>query len=495
MTRTRRAVVLCSTLIFVFAVGELGFRLHGSFFSIGGTEDPDAFHLYIIGGSTAAGVPYAPLSFGDLVSSMFTDQVGGRPIVLHNLAASGDTVYTQWIRFVRAVRARDREVPGAALIYAGHNDWGGDVGAVEPPFGTRLERGLCRRSAMAREAVFGVRRLLRSSAAAGQDSYGYYLRAVVDTAWAAGLTPVLSTVVGNISDIEPNYDTEDRGGVERALQAVAATVEEGRCDAVEEVLNGALPDGRGREAFAAYRFAHCLRRHERLDAAREAYWRAVELDPRHPFGRATQRHNAVIRRVGAEHGAAVVDAVERFEVASEDGMLGRDLFSDGQHPNLEGHLLLAVGFAEILSEQRDEPVRQRFADAAAVRAAYPRSDPAFPDLHGGLWLLGVSFRHPWPEDRLLGAEARFRAALEIEPQSFTAWMGLGLTLAGRSSDLLQGPEVLDQIDRWGGFTYNGFNVPAGDLEILLRLLRDAGVDPAVVENVEANHPERAEVNP
>lgn len=488
----RRLMVILSAFVLLVVIGEIGFRIHGAYFSIGGEEDPDAFHLYVVGGSTAEGVPYRPLSFGILVSSMFGDAVEGRPVVLHNLAASGDTTYTQWIRFVRAVRSRDAAVPGAVLIYAGHNDGGGDIDPHGAPFLTRLERGISRRSVLGRETIFGFRRLIRRSAAHAGDSYGFYLRDIVDTAHTAGLTPILSTVVGNISGVEPSYETEDRAGVARALAAVAPAVEEGRCEAAREVLAGALPDGRGREAFATYRFGHCLRRHGHPEQAWEAYLHALELDPQLSFGRAKARHNAVVRRVGTEHAAAVVDAMGRFRDASADGLVGQALFSDGQHPNLRGHLLLAEGFAEALSEQLGEPIQRRFEDADAVRAAFPRDDPAFPYLHGGLWLLGVSLRHPWAEDRLRGAAARFRSALVAEPHSFTAWLGLGLAQAAGSSTALHGPEAQALLERWGGFTYNGFNVPREDLDTLLTLLRDAGVDAEIVAAVEANHPEQPE---
>ena len=191
----------------------------------------------------------------------------------------------------------------------------------------------------------------------------------------------------------------------------------------------------------------------------------------------------------------MVDAVARFRRASRDGLIGEALFSDGQHPNLLGHLLLAEGFAEALSARLDAPVVRRFDGEEAVRAAFPRDDPAFSALHGGLWLLGVSLRHPWAEDRLRGAAARFRRALVEDPQSFTAWMGLGLAQAAAASDVLHGPEAEALLEGWGGFTYNGFNVPAGDLDTLLDLLRRAGVDDEIIAGVAANHPERPETAP
>ncbi len=489
-TKIRRVVVMFSIILFVISVGEIGLRIYRSFFSIGGREDPAAFHLYIIGGSSAEGVPYEPLSFGVMVSSMFEGTFYGRPIEVHNLAASGDTIYTQWVRFIRAVRGRDRDVPGAMLVYSGHNDTGDILESGEVPWGTRVERGLCRRSRLVLEGVYGIRRLLERSAAAGQDSYGYYLREVMDTALAAGLTPFVSTVVSNISDIEPNYQTDDPDGVRIAMESAAPFEEAGRCDAAQTALTEGLPEGNGRDAFQAYRFAHCLRRQGRYRPAREAYLRAVDSDPRVPFGRATRRQNEIVVRVAGDRGVPVVDSVDNFVRSSTNGLIGRELFSDAQHPNLAGHLLLAVGFAEAMSKQLGEPIRRRFKGAAEVRAEFPREDPAFPYLHGGTWLLATSFRHPWPMDRLRAAEQRFRSALEHDPHSFTGWMGLGLALAGQSSSLLHRPEVMEQIDRWGGFTYHGYLVPEGELDELLDLLRTSGVDADVLTEVEASHPDR-----
>jgi len=485
-------VVVSSIIVFTFAVGELGLRTYNSFFSMGSDEDPDAFHIYVLGGSSAAGSPFQPMSFGDLVSEMFADTLEGRPVVVHNLAACGETTYPQWVRLDRVVHSRDGEAPGAVLIYAGHNDIFGEHGQSDVPLMTRLERAVCERSVLAREASFGLRKLFNRSAATGMDSYGYYLRALVETALDAGLTPVLSTVAGNVSEIEPSYETEDREAVRRALDAASEAEDEGRCEASLEVLLETLPAGKGQEAFATYRYGRCLRRAGRHKEAREAFWDALDMDPHRSFGRATRGHNEMVRRIGAELGVPVVETVKRFVAASENGLPGWELFNDGQHPSLEGHLLLAEGFAEVLSELLGEPVRRRLNGREDVLARFPMKDPLSSAIHGGLWLLGVSLFHPWPEDRLRRAEACFQAVLVEDPSRFQAWMGLGLVQAIGVSSRFPTSEAISRIERWGCLGLNGFSVPEDDLDVLLEYLRDAGVEAAVLAGVEANHPARRE---
>ena len=486
----RSFMVISSAVVLLLIAGEAAVRIAGAFSSVGGREDPDAFHLYIVGASTAQGVPYQPLSFGDMVFAMFEGTLEGRRIQVHNLARSGDTVYTQWVRFIQAVRARDTDIPGAVLIYAGHNDGSGGLDLVEIDASTRLERVICDHSALGLATIYGVRRLLHRSAANGQDSYEYYLTAVMETAREAGLTPFVSTVISNVSDLEPNYITEDREGVRRAIEAAGPQVAAGACEEAQRILTEALPEGRGRDAFGAYRTARCLEDRGRYPQALEAFWRAVELDPRTPFGRATPGQNALVTRLAREQEVPLVDAVAAFQRATPHGLVGGALFSDGQHPNLRGHLLLAVAFAEAIALQLDAPILRRFEGPEEVRAAFPSDDPRFPALHGGSWLLASSLQHPWPEDRLRLAEARFREALEIDPDSFTGWMGLGLVLAGRTSSLLQRPEVIEQIDHWGGNTYHGFSVPGEELDSLLELLRSVDVDPTVLAGIERTHPDR-----
>jgi tetratricopeptide (TPR) repeat protein len=432
-----------------------------------------------------------------MVSQMLGGKVHGLPIQVHVMAEDGESIYAQAVRMRRVTRTRDASSPGVVLIYSGHND-PVKLGVPDvPPWLDRFERKWFGRSLFVREGIHAGRRLLRRPPAAHLSGYEFYLRTLVKDCQSAGLLPIVSSVAGNLSGVEPNVWKQPTisGDVHASLAArVFSTLQrlsslEGEgCENAVDAAARILVDIPEIPPLMIYLKARCLHSLRRLPEALDAYWQALEQDPRTHFGRATRSQNAVVKAVALAAGVPFVDSVQRFAAASPDGVMGSTLFSDAHHPNLDGYLLIAKGFAEAIAGAVGSEILERFEDGRAYAAQYPlegkASDPA---LWGGSFLLATAAFHPWPRNRLRLAASNYRQATRDEPGSFAAWAGLGLSIAGQQG-LLMNPEAVDRLGRWQVFFSRRMDVPPEDLKELLDLLSAHGVDSSIQSAVRATHP-------
>ena len=86
-----------------------------------------------------------------------------------------------------------------------------------------------------------------------------------------------------------------------------------------------------------------------------------------------------------------------FEDHSPHGILGDDLFMDGQHPTIMGYLLLADAYAAILARRFATPVTHPLRDAqeAAVALSFEPHDETEAAAIAGSWLIATSVGHPF----------------------------------------------------------------------------------------------------
>ena len=206
-------------LLALLVLVEPGYRIYRWARHHGG--DTTAFDLYAVGGSTMAGVPYASgpssrFSTPRIIARMFNEEIGGRPIAVHNLAEQGHSIYPQWVALARTVEHRDPRVPGAVLIYTGENEGFGPGSEDPPESGLRawMETTLVPRSPLVRDVMFELARKDVLRRRRSFDNFERYLRRTVETARAAGLTPILGPFVSNIAGVEPNCsDGQDPAGL------------------------------------------------------------------------------------------------------------------------------------------------------------------------------------------------------------------------------------------------------------------------------------------
>ncbi|MBI3550906.1 MAG: hypothetical protein HY077_00185 [Elusimicrobia bacterium] len=438
------------------------------------------FELYVVGESSAYGRPYGPeLAFPELVRQMFDGRLAGRPIVVHNLARPGDTLYPQTVPLLRALRVRNRSEPAAVLVYSGHNEYFQRPGEASPAARAynALKLPVARWSLLAADLLCAVERRFALRGVRDFATYEYHLRRLIEESRRAGAVPILSTVIGNTAGIEPNVICEPGAGcasVRAAARRGLALEKAGRFEAALRAYREDLGEDDRRRALLEYLSARCRWAQGRTAEAHELFWSAVDDDPGGRFGRASRGLNGELKAAASRLGVPLVDAVALFESRSPGGTVGSELMSDGQHPNLRGNLLLAEGFSQALARAFGERTKRTVTPAAALRAAsYGPERQAAALLESGRWLLMVSLDHPLPAGRLALALSRFQRAVELQPAAVEPRLGLGLTAAALRS------ESFDEA-RWGA-DVRRLLMPEGcarpeDLAAIIGRMERAGVD-------------------
>jgi len=440
---------------------------------------PGAFELYMVGESTPAGEPYdASLAPPQLVSRMFGGRLAGRPISVVNLARRAQSIYPQEMALRQALCCRDARNPGAVLIYSGNND-----------DGTRLEKPLRERALQFLEgpsrAMDALLFLVWKASGAGSSlpSYEFHLRRIIEMSLSSGLTPILSTVPSNVVGIDPALPfTDDLPQVTRAMLEKGDRIRaSGRCGealAYFRSLSRERPSLRG---YIRYKQAECLSCLGRYREARALFLSCLSA-PSQPdyFMRATPAQNDLLRRLAAEYRIPLADSEALFQAASVHGLIGDELFADGHHPNIKGHLLIDQAYAQALAGAFSEPIPRPILYGPRVLEdlGVDRHRQAQAFLDSGWWLLCAASGQIYPDRRLAMAQARFESALTLEPDDFKALSGLAIIRAG--------PNLLDRAEfRWLNREHLiwGGSVSRDSLEAFLEKLERAGVPDGLIARI------------
>ena len=343
------------------------------------------FRVVVQGESSAAGYPfYRGASFPQVLQRLLRTAYPDRTVEVVNTAMAAVNSYTL-LDFADEIIAVK---PDAVLIYTGHNEFYGALGAASAEsFGRRpavvrayLRLRRFRTVQLLRNAVGGVQRALAPEAPAAADGrpsstlmatmvgqqsvpmssetyrrglrqFEQNLDALLARYQAAGIPAYVGTLVSNERDQRPFVVARADGQPDHtaAIAAAEAQVRAGqtaagvaalRALALADTLAADVPFALGRALLARGDTAAAavqLRRARDLDALRF---------------RAPTAFNAVLRRVAARHGAVVVESEARFQNVSPGGVVGRSLMLEHLHPNLDGYALLADAFFDRLREDR-----------------------------------------------------------------------------------------------------------------------------------------------
>ena len=350
-------------------------------------KPPGGFRIFVVGESSAAGVPYDPIdSFAGVLARTLAAALPGVAVEVVDAAVSGYGSRRELL----AVREIAGHEPDLIVFYGGHNEpW--EVGRygrfVELPaplvaalerlvssrifvLGSRLavkeperpeaavERFLAEDSAKNLElfALIGARRSgqREGGEAEAERWFRANLERIAEAARSAHARLVLVTLGQDLVDWPPGASAhrpglrpEDLERWTRHFEAGKRLQLEGRCSPALEQWRDALAID---DAHAELHFlvAGCERKLGRFDAARRHFTLASDLD-RVPFG-APSRYNAILAELAERRGAILVDAAAALEAASREGMVGQDLFADFAHPNLRGHRVIADAIATRLRE-------------------------------------------------------------------------------------------------------------------------------------------------
>ncbi len=360
--------------------------------------------IVVQGGSSAAGYPfYRTASFPQILATRLRLAYPEREIEVVNTAMAAVNSFTL-LDLADEVLAVE---PDAVLIYAGHNEYYGALGAASTesvggsPALVRLylrlrslrtvqllrnalaqvQQAQADRQAGERPSDTLMARMVGEQAVplgsdvyeAGRAQFEQNLGALLAIYERAGVPVFVGTLASNERDQRP-FVTAHSAGVDDAawregLQRGVALVEAGETDAgIEAIRQSAEADPLAADAPFVLGQA-LLAAGDRAGAA-EAFARARDLDALR--FRAPSAFNEVIREAARAHGATVVEVEERLRSAAPDRLVGRATMLEHLHPTLDGYALLADAFFDALvASGRIGPAPQPTPPGRLVRLVTP----------------------------------------------------------------------------------------------------------------------------
>ncbi|GAB4287391.1 MAG: hypothetical protein Kow0098_03870 [Ignavibacteriaceae bacterium] len=315
----------------------------------------NAFRVFVLGGSSTAGFPYAPLgSFSRYIQKRLEIVYPASVIEVVNLGITAVNSYTIRDIFPGVIEQK----PDLIIIYAGHNEYYGalGVGSTEN-FGSSVFlinlylslydfktvqlltdllgeiTGLFNNKEVRSDATLMARMVkekyipFRSDLYyKGIEQFESNMRDVMEMAKESGVPVILSTLTSNLRDQFP-FVSEPYKNYPPAAKIFSLAKKE-------------LESGNIRKADSLFVYA------KELDALRF---------------RAPGKINEIIRSFGKEFLFPVVDIDSAFRSVSKFGIVGNEFMTDHLHPTLRGYQYMGKVFYEAMTRlnlmPEDEPLK------------------------------------------------------------------------------------------------------------------------------------------
>lgn len=366
------------------------------------------FHIYVLGGSSAWGEPYAPHVddvLGRIVAMHFGDRIAGKPVRVVTLAEAG-TDLTRVTERADAIVKQDHLAGSAiALVYAGHNEF------IDEDDHRNLRDNPRR---LLDEPVVPAAKRTQMMV-----TYREKLGELTDKLRSAGVPVIFSTVAGNIRDWDPNRSMVaelSHGPQVTSFFAQGTKAFEQRDFNSATNAFGQLLAFEPGFAHAHFYLGQCFLLTGETAGAKAHLLAAADFDA-NPT-RVTSEQNAAIAEHCASAGVPFVDSWRRLQAASPDGIVGFNLIWDNVHPRLEAFLIIGQGFAEKVSGLTGTPMVRTDLERVEVERSFQIDRTMLGHIFAGRGqtCYGHATR-TWSMDlRLRQAELYFGKALEIHPR-------------------------------------------------------------------------------
>jgi lysophospholipase L1-like esterase len=307
------------------------------------TKPERAFRVFVLGESAAAGFPYPRnATFSRLLRDVLRDVMPGDSVEVVNLgiAATNSFAMLDMAREVRAQR------PDAVLIYAGHNEYYGALGAasrVAIPGGASVERLYLKLLRL--RIVLALRNAFTRPRTEARTQSELEEASLMEVLARDKQVPLGSPEYQRgVKQFESNLEALIRVFRSEKIPVFVGSVASNlRNQTPFAAAANAIPNGAD-AAFLSARMA--LARGDSAQAA-TLYARARDLDV--VRFRAPGEFNRIIHNVTQRTGAVYVPVAEAFAAASPAGIPGSNLFLEHVHPNRQGYALIGRVFFESLA--------------------------------------------------------------------------------------------------------------------------------------------------
>ena len=322
----------------------------------------NTFRVFVQGASTAVGFPfYKNGSFPRILKHRLSKTFPDKNIEVINTGMTAVNSYTLWDLTDKIIE----QEPDLVIIYAGHNEYYGALGAGSSvfmgnhPFLVRtylklkylrvfqlLENAYSEiiksnakegyqvgettlMEVMAREQQIPYKSEVYQ---AGIDQFRSNFQKIISKYQAHDVPVILSTLVSNEKDIAP---------------FISADLE---IADFEEALNSNLKAASKtaqHNAKAAYKLAEFYLGKEK-DSAKKYFQIAKELDLLR--FRAPEKINEIIVELSKEENVYLVDSKKLFQNNSQSGIIDNELMTEHVHPNVKGNFIIADGLYQKLRD-------------------------------------------------------------------------------------------------------------------------------------------------
>lgn len=314
-------------------------------------KSPDSFRIVIQGGSTAAGFPYGRFgSLQGMLKQRLKNAYPNKNIEIINTAMAAVNTYT-------LLDIQDEIIdlePDLVLIYTGHNEYLGVLGAGSVLAGKGSHWATRSYLALKSFRLFQMVESLTTSAMRASSSPSEIPDN--DSPNAARSTMALAA---KGKQIPFEGDVYQRGieQFESNLAAILSVYQDaeipvhiGNLVSIEKDL---APFSKGQTEQDGYHQAQQLLTQGDVEQAQQAFIKARDLDQLR--FRAPSAFNRVIKGLAKEYDAQLVDIESEFRANSPQGILDASLFLEHVHPTADGYFLLGEAFYESIAAELGAP--------------------------------------------------------------------------------------------------------------------------------------------
>ncbi len=311
-------------------------------------DDNHKFYLYTLGESTALGVHYggkiAPIQ---LVSYQFNDTLQGKPIQTISLAESGQTIEYNYYKFYFETLFRPHR-NALVFIYSGINE---NIENTPDP-NIRYWQWI-QHSTTLSKLVYMLNIFENSP-----QKYAFRYQQIVDNAKALGYKTVISQLVGNISDFDPDVSLHDilQSPTHKPLldsaDSNAAKVQWPKEKAALVELQKKLP---GMHPYLRFRLGQNQLKQMELDSAAAYLWPIPETNEY--LGYAGWK-NKILEQVARQKDVALARTFDRFMDSSNHQLVGYNLIDDAHHPNIKGYSIMSTAIAQQIAQLTGDTIKR-----------------------------------------------------------------------------------------------------------------------------------------
>ncbi|MDB5283620.1 MAG: hypothetical protein JWO06_2695 [Bacteroidota bacterium] len=321
-------------------------------------DDEKKIYIYMVGESTAEGIHYEKdISPAKLVAYQFNGTIDGKTIEIVPLAKSGATFQYHYLHFLSEVLFRPHK-NGLVLVYAGINE------ATEntPPSNDFDTWKLIQGSLLLSNLYY-----LYEPFQCCPQKYEYHYRKLMKFCNQRHYKMVVSQLVGNIADFEPDITSKDDllfpDNLNLLHQAKQALAQKDFSQA-ENVFNILSSKTCRQNAHLLYYRGRCKYEQGQYDSAEILINQAPEISNYLGFAR---WKNDIIEKVALDENVPVAHCFNRFLDSSEHRLPGYDLIDDAHHPNLRGYCIMANEISSEISKIYGDKIRQRLSPSDVVK--------------------------------------------------------------------------------------------------------------------------------